>query len=673
MSFLLQEPTTFINIKLTDTGRRLLSEGKLTYNKAVFSDREIDYNIDRSGTYSLLLNRVMAPRDDHPRLPPVHFDGTPATDLATHLFSGNFTTTGECASMGFYSGATYVTGTTIPNVYDYTIDGSKRLGTGVIDASDLDGTNTVVVTSSYTPGAGNLAAIAFSNPSGGGSAAPGSNAPIVVLWYRITGTTSSITADRNFPDFSPAGTNEMSAAMHYPWNGIRGYYGSASTFDTKVWNMNIVRSSSEIGTALGESGYTTYGSIDFNGQKHYLGFDDHYRQIGLLHYTNEYTGNTYAEQFVHGSVQVDMPNILWHRHPSVAGEGEVGGQRFTDQGSPIHYDMVANTHYTLLMDNPVSGFTVGRVYAKLKLIAITDPELLTALTYKSNRNWTLPPLNVSLRTTPRPGLTINDVDGCLVKDKTYYVTYLTTSEPSWAAGGSFGYQPTLHCGYIQKITGHTDADGYSSYLSAKFTAPAFPYLRSDVGMTTYSGTGWNANAMAILIKGVDTDDDRGVDNIGADGWTLIQPGGYGYYVGGEDGGDTINPSYALEYEFIVDQSDVDSGMTYSLDTQFTERIDYRTSGSTLGMTLGNEAFFFGNVKASFKRSSYKTAICLMVNEPEFNTSLNPTFSPDVDLKTYFTEVGVLDAENKLVAVAKLTRPVEKHDTQFLILQLEMDF
>ncbi len=45
MSFLPKEPTTFINIKLTDTGRRLLSLGRLTYDKAALSDREINYEI----------------------------------------------------------------------------------------------------------------------------------------------------------------------------------------------------------------------------------------------------------------------------------------------------------------------------------------------------------------------------------------------------------------------------------------------------------------------------------------------------------------------------------------------------------------------------------------------------------------------------------------------------
>jgi len=43
MPFLPPESTTYINVKLTDAGRRLLSLGQLQFSKAVVSDREIDY------------------------------------------------------------------------------------------------------------------------------------------------------------------------------------------------------------------------------------------------------------------------------------------------------------------------------------------------------------------------------------------------------------------------------------------------------------------------------------------------------------------------------------------------------------------------------------------------------------------------------------------------------
>lgn len=110
-----------------------------------------------------------------------------------------------------------------------------------------------------------------------------------------------------------------------------------------------------------------------------------------------------------------------------------------------------------------------------------------------------------------------------------------------------------------------------------------------------------------------------------------------------------------------------------LDTTFTEHIDYRASGNTLDMTFGNEAFFYGNVKACFMRTTYKTVITLQAQMSEFNSSLNPTFYTGVDTDTYFTEIGILDDDDRLVAVGKLTKPTLKNDTQYLIIQLHLDF
>lgn len=664
MSFLPHEPAIMVNVKLTDTGRRLLSLGQLTYKKAVLSDREVDYDIDHTGAFSIPLGMVMAPKDDNPSLPPLNFDGTQPIGLGSHLFGGTFVSTGTCPTSGFF-----VTGT------DATFNGSNNstfLSIDDISAADLDGTNIAALSSGYVPRAGDLAFVVFVNPSGGGVV----GSALVALWYRITGDSNSITADRAFPDFSTAGSSETSTAYHFPWNGMN-YYGSGSTVDPQLWNMNIVRSSSEIGTPLGASGYTEYGSREYNGQKHRLGLDNQYRQVGFIHYTNEFTGNTYSEQLSPGSVEVNIPYLMWHREDSVVGEMETMGHRFLDAGSPILYDDVARTHYTVLRDGTSDGIPVGRVYQKLKLIAITDPELLNALTYKSNRNWTLPPLIVNERATPLTtyGATIYSTSGCLVQNMTYYVTYVATCDTlSWGPNDSYGYQPFLHCGYIQKVTGHTDSDGHSSYLSAKFGPRSFPYMRSETNMTALDGTGWVANRITLLIKGVPTDSDPGLDKIGSDGWTLLSGAGMnGEYYGGDHGSNVIDPELLQDYEFVVDQSDIDAGTPYVLNSGFTSSIDFRASGNTLGMNFGNEQFFFGNINAKTKRTKYKTVISLQMAEAEFNTSNNPTFSIGEDTKTYLTEVGILDDENRLVAVGKFTQPVEKSDTQFLLLQLEMDF
>jgi hypothetical protein len=431
--------------------------------------------------------------------------------------------------------------------------------------------------------------------------------------------------------------------------------------------MNIVRGNSEIGTVLGASGYTEYGSREYNGQKHRFGFDDSCRQIGIIHYTNEFTGNTYSEQLTPGNTKLDIYNIMWHRHDSETGQGEQMGHRFLDQGSQVYHDVVAGTSYTILSDGIEDGLPVGRVYQKLKLIVITDPELLNAMTYKSNRNWTLPPLILSHRSTPIVGNSILTTNGCLKSNKTYYVTYIPlVSNQYWDPLESYGYQPFLHCGYIQKITGYTDSEGNHAHLSARFPQRSFPYMRDQSGMSSHLGTGWMCNYISLIMKEVDSDSDPGLHMIGSDGWIMPENSSF-------SGSPVIDGNYLLAHEFVVSQNDVLNSSPYILHSGHTINIDFRSSGSTYDMNFGNEQFFYGNVTAITKRTKYRTVFNLQLPPYSFSSSTNSSFNPSIDSHTYFSEVGILDGENRLVAVGKFTQPVQRDREQFMMVQLEMDF
>ena len=102
MSYLPNEPTTFINIKLTDDGRKLLSLGQLTFNKALLSDREINYGIDRTGGYDIgCCNRIIAPKDAAPTFAtPLSFDGSDAVPIS--VGSATQVITAQTQATGFF-------------------------------------------------------------------------------------------------------------------------------------------------------------------------------------------------------------------------------------------------------------------------------------------------------------------------------------------------------------------------------------------------------------------------------------------------------------------------------------------------------------------------------------------------------------------------------------------
>jgi len=678
MSYLPNEPTTFINIKLTDEGRRLLSLGQLTFDKAVLSDREVNYGIDRTGAYDIgCLNRIIAPKDDAPTFAqPLSYDGSSAFTIT--VGSAAQTITAATESTGFFTGTTN----------NWAIDFDEYRGFNSISYSGgaPDGTNVVTVQNlagSYFPTGGELIYIPWEPIQNSGktndtSTLTYSANPTNDLWYRVlsadTGATT-VTLDRNIPNFggSAITTSQEINTYFYPYNGVETYYGSASTVNAKVWNMNIIRTSSVEGTNSTISGYTTYGSIQYNGTKQYLGFGDDTRQVGVIHYTNEYTGNTYAEQLVEKSVVVDIPNIMWHRYSATAGQGTTHGLRLYDTVGSTIFDSISQTTYRELRDgNSTTNAVVGRVYHKLKMIVITDSELLTAISYKSNRSYTLPALNIDASSVPKAPLTSSNATGILKTGYTYFVTYITESDAAYASGTSYGYPQSLPCQYIQQIDGDVDSVGNPQYLRGYFNTSFFPYLRDSVGMTSYSGTGWNTNKVQLLVNKVNltTSPSVNLDTIPTDGWRLVSTtSGNGIYTGGTNSL-TISAADMSLNQFIISQEDYDSGTTYVLDNTFYDNNDT----SLNGLTFGSESFFFGNITASILATSYKSVMTVLVPDQNFNTSTqNSSYNSILDTDTFITEVGILNNQNNLVAVGKPTYPIKKNVSRYLAFQLEIDF
>jgi hypothetical protein len=668
--YLQPEPFTYINIKLTDEGRKKLSLGQLNFAKAVISDREINYGIDNLNLYDITCcNRVLAPKDDQPSIS-LNYDGSLPLNLQS-VGSATQYATAMTQSTGFFTGATNGWG----------IKESLSLGYSVISYSSQtpNGGTTIQMTGgTHFPNADELMFVMWKPVQNSASTYSGnvilSANPSVCLWYRVlsasTGT-STVTLDRPLPNFGTTvlASQQQVNAYFYPYNGIQNYYGSAMTVDVSVWNMNIVRTSSEIGTTNSMSGYVSYGSIEYNGTKQYLGFSSETKNFGVIHYTNSFTGNTYAEELLPGTVQLDIPYIMWHRYPANTGQAVPWGLTLTDTYGPTVFDNAAQTTFRPLRDgNSANSLVVGRVYHKLKIIVITDQELLTALTYKSNRNYTLPRVELDSTVVPKFPLSTVDATGIMQTGYTYYVTYITESEPSYTSGLTYGYPVSTPCTYYNKIDGVNDINGDPQYLRVNFPSNAFPYMRSYIGMDTYSGTGWNANKVQLLVNKVDTTlyPYNQPGNIPTDNWRLISNVvGNGIYSGGSS---TIDPLQLQGFSYVISQEDYNSGTTYSLTGAYS---GFNQNSSLL--TYGDEYMYYGNIKAGIKATVFKTVITVVLPNNQFNSTLNKSFDPVYNTNIYITEIDVLDNAGKVVAVGKPTVPITKNVNNYLAIQLEIDF
>lgn len=671
MSFNLSENTTYINVKLTDAGRRQLSLGRLNFKKAVLSDREVNYGIDRTGYYDILNNKVLSPVDFHPSIDPFNLDGTNAVDLsASNVVSAKQFYTADTTSAGFFSGS--------PNTW--TLESSKYKAKGVTKYASNAGLNTptnTVVFTGYAPQVGDLALITWVPPQYGttqpymgyDNIIP-SGSPANSLFYRIYSAISSTDyiVDRPLPRYT-TGVAVSAATFFYAYDAIENYYSSASTQSVKVWNLNIVRTRTLAGTddsSTNVTGYTRYSSLEYNGAKQFFGFKDETPAVGFIHYTNRSTGNTYGEQFIEKSVQIYIPMIMWHNISENNGAATRWGASFFDLYGTSVYDPIAQTTYRELRDGiSSSSLVVGRVYHKLRLIVITDQELLNALSYKSDRNYTLPDFTVNLTSLPKLPLTVSQATGLCRKDYTYFVSYITESDP-YDSTDSFGHPDGIHCGYIKKIDGDVDVNGNPQYLQMTFNSNGFPYMRS--GNLSTSGHGWNANYVQMIVSEQLTSDGYDIGSVPPTSWKKLSSktsGGNGIYRAVDVGDATVDPLKLNGNTFIVSSQDYISGTTYVIQSGIT----------TLQETLnfGGESFFHGVVDLQIFATTYKTIITVYATNTQVNLSTNETFDSALDTNTYISEISILNEDNLVVAVGKPTSPLRKNNGRFLAFQLEINY
>jgi len=223
--------------------------------------------------------------------------------------------------------------------------------------------------------------------------------------------------------------------------------GQKDIIDVPVWNMNIINIRDIVGLDL-----TKYKDKNKSVGKNYLGTAINYKylsnvyttvnpntivtglttniettgytqtinKIGIIHYTNNTIENFYGEGFYDTTLTLTIPYLMWHKK-------QFGGTALADS---IGYTFVCDTTlkyidetvaYYDLIDQESEATVVGKVLVDQKVIIIEDAELITALSYKSNRNWTLPKPDISLVDIGHcPGANLG---GSLQPNECIHITY----------------------------------------------------------------------------------------------------------------------------------------------------------------------------------------------------------------------------------------------------------
>jgi hypothetical protein len=582
MSYIIKNTSGLINTRLTDVGRRNISQGNFSISYFQIGDSEVSYSA--ATNYNIVDNNILMPafnaQNDtgspqsnkqnikYPYYVQGNSGGTYGIPFLDNKIQPVYNSAGP---KGFF-----VTGGTQGNWTAQTSSAYTVTSNYWVDMTTLTGQTTLNIEldpafcaiTSGTPSINDYITIIFD-----GNGGCGDFGTYPILTYRIqdidptTGTTATtvftLTLDRSLPDYSSIATSgNMARALIYPSGMTQLYdtitpapYWQTDTLNfespcdvsnrenTVIWNMNIPWSVNPAGVFSSQyESYNSYGSVSYLGTKEYLGYQEpsgqtdtsrvyyynsfdeeivvtpqQQKAIGIIHYTNQDIDNVYGEKFstipfdpqnpnddtgLARHFKLTLPTLMWHKSSgSSIGETFYIDPPGYDLCKPYYIKSTKNIdmndpgirYFHLWDTNPDTNGNlnrVGKVFPDQEIVIIDDEEIIAAMSYKANRNWTLTAPKLSL-ITPNTCVTGQDATGILTSDiERMWVTYRLDST---------GFTNSLHCNYYSVVQGPSTGCTIESQNVAVRFGNEFPFLSEG------SLSGYSANSFKLLCQIVSGD------------------------------------------------------------------------------------------------------------------------------------------------------------------------
>ena len=624
--------------------------------------------------------------------------------------------TNEADDRGFFSGSTVDSGLVAQTNSNFILE------QGTINLNNFSGatdytTFTQGVLTLNTPltatSVNDYIIFRFSNPTLGNVTGSTMTSATINTVYNITNISgSTIQVDRVLPTLSayagtiityytlPGGDDPMDT--YYGASSLSAYWNSGTlSFQNScdicvdnipVWNMNNVWTENPAGlykdSPVNYHENNLFGSEQFVGTKQYLGYnreitvtntnsmmdsksymDTYNKSISILHYTNSCISNFYGEQFYIDEetgklLNLDIP-VMWHRRNDVGTEsGTTLGMRFTSDtirktlssnNDIEYYDLI---EFSGMSVSPTLPLVVGKVFPQLKIVVIDNEELIAGMSYKSNRNYTLPDLAAELLTPVNGNCT-----GVLKAGESLYLTYWLENVGTGTTGTTTVTTPILPCQRYTVIDNKTNTDKDVQFRIGNLNE--LPYMRKRENVN-YDGFGFFADTFKVLAQVVDkTTQNRPLSS----NWKVINFTSTNITV---TSGETISPTLFENQNpnttgFILTGSLYTGGTTFNLG----DELDMSTASYYGKMTLGDERLFYGNLRTHIGATIYKTLFNITVDGASIATTSNSTFEFGND--RYVSEIGILDNNQNLVLVGKLSRPIRISDSTTASIELTIDF
>ena len=728
MAYIIKNTAGLINTRITDVGRRNISQGNFVVSYFSIGDSEVNYTAVPN--YNLTNNSILmpafnaqndtgSPQSNKQNIKyPLYVDGTLGNTYGIPFMDAQVEPIYNSQSpLGFFTGSSYPFSAQTSSAYTVTSNYIVDMGTLTGQTSGVTINYDFAATTSGTPSIGDI--IVMYLDGNGSNTGEFTTSPI--LTYQIislnpttgtTGTTTwNLTLDRSVPDYSSLPGGTIGRVLIYPSGMTQLYdtvtpapYWQNDSFNfespcdvsqreiTPIWNMNIPWSESPAGvfSNLYES-YPYYGSVDYIGTKEYLGYQQNSGQtdtsstfyynsfndkiivepreqkaIAIIHYTNQSIDNVYGEKFATNpfdpqnpttdpglarSFKLTIPTLMWYKTTGTT----IGEVFYIDPpGYDLCYPQYIKSTENLDMNDPGIRYyhlydlnanangnlnRIGKVFPDQEIVIIDDEEVIAAMSYKANRNWTLPAPQLSLL-TPNSCFTDETSTGILNNeaDKLWLTYRFDTT----------GFTDSLHCNYYSKISGPIKTVGTISQNVAVRFGDEFPFMGED------PLTGFTATSMKLLVQKISGD-----TKPSATAWKEIDVTSQITLVNG-----FIPVSGVTGQVFQVSLEDYTGATTYNL----ANYIDLPELNEPNVLNFGDEYFFYGNLETDIQATIYEMKYLINLGQNQFTSSSNPSYV--LGTNPYITEIGLYDSAKDLIVISKLQSPVKRQGIQQFVVKLD---
>jgi hypothetical protein len=321
---------------------------------------------------------------------------------------------------------------------------------------------------------------------------------------------------------------------------------------------------------------------------------------------------------------------------------------------------------------------VGKVYPDSQMIVIDDEEIVAALSYKSNRNWTLTAPQVSL-ITPNTCGTSNTTGVLTGGSETLWISYRLSN--------SYDFTNSLHCNYYTSVIGTQNVctpdnpqnvavrfggefpclvqPGYSptttttthSPLTTTTTTHNIVTTTTTICPTCIVPQGFYATQFQVLAQKTPVGQKPNPQS-----WKIIDFTSQieSLFINGY-----VTQQSLVDNTFVITAENYNSAPFYNLNN-YIDLVPVNTVGPKLN--FGDEYYFYGNLETDIQATIYEMKYKINLSSTEFLVSQNPTWT--FGTPSYVSEIALLDENRDILVMSKLQSPVLRQGIQQYVVKLD---